>query len=502
MLTTIAIENYRSLRHVVIPLAPLTVITGANGVGKSNLYRALRLLAENARNGAVAALARDGGFTSVRWAGPERVSRAMRTGEAPVQGTRRREPVALRLGFATDTTGYSVEFGLPVPGDRTLFGLDPEIKAEALWFGPVVRAGTLQAERTGPRVRLRDATDEWISLDHRIRPYDSMLSEVADPRSAPEVLALRDRVRGWRFYDHVRTDPDAPARRPQLGTRTPVLAHDASDLAAAVQTVREDGQPAWDRAIERAFPGSLVEVEDRDGWFSLTMRQPGVLRPLAAAELSDGTLRYIALATALLSPRPPEFLVLNEPETSLHPELLGPLAELVHDAAVRSQIVVVSHAHDLVTALAAQGASRIELVKELGETGVAGQGALDEPAWAWPSADARGGQLTARARSHPPAAAATPSTTFAATLATAVRARPSTTSCTVSTPNVENVVNPPHSPESRMSRASALKPPACARPSTAPPIAEPMTLTTSTAHGNGASAPRAAARRAASTETR
>lgn len=385
MLTTVAIENYRSLRHLVLPLAPLTVVTGANGVGKSNLYRALRLLAENARNGAVAALARDGGFTSVRWAGPERVSRGMRSGEVPVQGTRRREPVALRLGFATDTSSYSVEFGLPVSDGRTMFGLDPEIKSEALWFGPVVRAGTLQAQRSGPQVRLRDATDEWISFDHRIRPYDSMLSEVADPRLAPELLSLRDQVRSWRFYDHVRTDPDAPARRPQLGTRTPVLAHDASDLAAAIQTIREDGQPAWERTIDRAFPGARVEVEDHDGWFTVTMRQPGMLRPLAAAELSDGTLRYLALAAALLSPRPPEFLVLNEPETSLHPDLLAPLAELVNDAAERSQVLVVSHARELVTALADRGAARIELLKELGETEIAGQSVLDEPAWTWPA---------------------------------------------------------------------------------------------------------------------
>lgn len=385
MLTTLAIENYRSLRHVILPLDALTVVTGANGTGKSNLYRALRLLAENARNGAVAALARDGGFTSVRWAGPERISREMRTGEVAVQGTRRKEPIGLRLGFATDTTGYSVEFGLPASVGPTMFALDPEIKAEALWFGPVVRAGTLQAERTGPRVRLRDETDEWVSFDHRIRPYDSMLSEVADPRLAPELLALRDRVREWRFYDHVRTDPDAPARRPQLGTRTPVLAHDGSDLAAALQTIREDGQPAWEAAVERAFPGSRVEIQDHEGWFTVAMRQPGVLRPLSATELSDGTLRYLAWVAALLSPRPPEFLVLNEPETSLHPDLVGPLADLIREAATRSQVLVVSHSRELVAALADADARRIELIKEVGETEVAGQGLLDEPAWSWPS---------------------------------------------------------------------------------------------------------------------
>ncbi|WP_435185463.1 AAA family ATPase, partial [Amycolatopsis thermoflava] len=73
MLTTLAVENYRSLRDLVLPLSRLTVVTGVNGTGKSNLYRALRLLADAGRNGAVAALAREGGLPSTLWAGPESV---------------------------------------------------------------------------------------------------------------------------------------------------------------------------------------------------------------------------------------------------------------------------------------------------------------------------------------------------------------------------------------------------------------------------------------------
>ena len=98
MLSTLAIENYRSLRHVVLPLGGLNVVTGANGSGKSNLYRALRLLAESSRNGAVAALAREGGLPSTLWAGPENVSRAMLAGEHRGAGhpPARAAPVARR----------------------------------------------------------------------------------------------------------------------------------------------------------------------------------------------------------------------------------------------------------------------------------------------------------------------------------------------------------------------------------------------------------------------
>lgn len=76
VIATLAVENYRSLRRLVVPLAALTVVTGANGTGKSNLYRALRLLADAARNGAVAALAREGGLPSTLWAGPETIGKA------------------------------------------------------------------------------------------------------------------------------------------------------------------------------------------------------------------------------------------------------------------------------------------------------------------------------------------------------------------------------------------------------------------------------------------
>ncbi|MGO4776720.1 AAA family ATPase, partial [Lysobacter sp. 2RAB21] len=123
MLTTLAIANYRSLRELVVPMARLNLVTGANGSGKSNLYRALRLLAETAQGGVVPALAREGGLQSTLWAGPETISARMKRGEVPIQGGPRNEPVALRLGFAGDEYGYAIDLGLPTPS-RSMFGHD------------------------------------------------------------------------------------------------------------------------------------------------------------------------------------------------------------------------------------------------------------------------------------------------------------------------------------------------------------------------------------------
>ena len=139
-----------------------------------------------------------------------------------------------------------------------------------------------------------------------------------------------------------------------------------------------------DEAVSNAFPGSRAEVIAQGGRFELTLRQPGLQRPLRAAEISDGTLRYLLWVAALLTPRPPGLLVLNEPETSLHPELIGPLAGLIVTASARTQIIVVTHARPLVTALRAGSARVIDLIKEDGRTLLDGQGILDEPPWYWP----------------------------------------------------------------------------------------------------------------------
>ena len=210
-----------------------------------------------------------------------------------------------------------------------------------------------------------------------------MLMQCTDPREAAELLILRERLRGWRFYDHLPTHPAAPARRAQTGTRTPVLASDGSDLAAAIQTIFEIGDDgALTAAIEDAFAGARLEIAAEAGVFELLMVQHGLLRPLRTAELSDGTLRYLMLAAALLTPRPPELMVLNEPETSLHPDLLPPLARLIATASNRSQIVVVTHAATLVERLTQNGARRTTLHKRLGETLTDHE---DAPTWSWPT---------------------------------------------------------------------------------------------------------------------
>jgi predicted ATPase len=388
MLNTLAVSGYRSLRDLVVPLDRLNLVTGANGSGKSNLYRALRLLAEIAQGRIIPTLAREGGLQSTLWAGPERFSRAMLKGEQEVQGGPRKNRVSLRLGFEGDEFSYAVDLGLP-PGLSGAFGRDPEIKRECIWTGRTLRPSAVLVDRRASLVKSRDedAPDGWALVTNGLASFDSMMTHCADPRRTPEMLMLREEMRAWRFYDHFRTDATAPSRLPQIGTHTPILSHDGADLAAALQTIRQIGDTdALDAAVEDAFPGARVEVRYDSGWFEVEMRQHGLLRPLKAAELSDGTLRYLLWVAALLTPRPPGLLVLNEPETSLHPDLLPALGRLIAQTSERAQVIVVSHAPALIDTLQAQPECRsMTLEKQLGQTVLAELVAGRTPSWSWPA---------------------------------------------------------------------------------------------------------------------
>jgi predicted ATPase len=201
------------------------------------------------------------------------------------------------------------------------------------------------------------------------------------------MLTLRESIRAWRFYDQFRTDLDAPARSPQVGTYTPVLCNDGTDIAAAIETIRSFGDgEGLDSTVDDAFPGSRLSVAADSGRFTLMMKQHGLLRLLSAAELSDGTLRYLLWIAALLTTRPPPLMVLNEPETSLHPSLIPALARLIARASGRSQVIVVTHASDLISALSDQAdCHSILLEKTFGETTMVGAKETNCPAWHWPS---------------------------------------------------------------------------------------------------------------------
>src|SRR6185369_931271 len=156
MIQTLAISGYRSLRNLVLPLTGLNLVTGANGTGKSSLYRALRLLGDAALNTVVASLAHEGGLSSTLWAGPETIAKSVRRGEHPVEGTPRQAAVSLKLGFAGDPYGYCIDLGYPPPA-QLAFPLDPAIKRECIWHGAIYRRAAVLVDRNNRVVQIAPA---------------------------------------------------------------------------------------------------------------------------------------------------------------------------------------------------------------------------------------------------------------------------------------------------------------------------------------------------------
>jgi predicted ATPase len=365
----VAVSGYRSLRRIGFPVDDLSVFVGGNGTGKTNLYRALELLQAAARGTLTRDLAAEGGMSSAHWAGRRR------------QG----EPARIRLSatLRDDGTGqvfiYAVEIGLVPQAGAEIYGAafrqEPQIKTERL----SVRTGSRTAvilDRDRSSGFVRDADGRKQSLGRDLLATETALGSALMATGQPEIALVRAAMLAWRFHHAFRTDAESPLRRPCLAVTTPTLASDGSDLAAVFATLAHIRQDTvdLDAAVDGAFPGARLVVPEpaREASFGVTF--PDFYgRIFAAPELSDGTLRFLALAGALLGYRLPPFIALNEPETSLHPDLMDPLARLIARAAERTQVWLVTHSERLAEGVAEHAGARPRIVlKRDGETWIEG----------------------------------------------------------------------------------------------------------------------------------
>lgn len=361
-ITDLTVKGYRSIRDLYLNLRSVNVLVGPNGCGKSNLYRSMYLLHAAASGELARAIAEEGGMPSVIWAGhPE------------LQPRRPGEPIQVKLGVTVGSLQYELILGLPAPGDYHsgdsygYFKRDPRIKEEhVLYTGEGKRQTLLERDRSS--LWLRDSSGKRVSFTWALSPFESVLTQLREPHRFPQLTALREELVGWRFYHHFRTDPESPIRHPQIGVYTPVLAHDGRDLAAALASI--SGSELLHDGIEKGLDGASLEIDsDSNQRFMVCLAVPGIGRAFDARELSDGTLRYLCLLAALLSKRPPSLLALNEPETSLHPDLHEPLARLIAEASKTSQLWITTHSRELADCIEKYtGVAPVELKKTNGAT--------------------------------------------------------------------------------------------------------------------------------------
>lgn len=365
-LSTLTAAGYRSLKSIRLDLGPVGLFVGENGVGKSNLYRALQLIKASAEGTLAREIAREGGMQSALWSGPRRAGQPVR--------------VVLQAGFENDRTAvkssYRVEIGLPPPVSAG-FAFEPHIKEEVL----TVEAGRRPVgmmERRGPAVSARDNDGRRVEHPVRLLNSETALAALGVSGRYPEAGELRELLLGWRFYHGFRTDSDSPVRKPALAVTSPLLDEDGANLAAVFATlvhIRQDTLEL-DRSVADALGGARLEVPVPGEAASFELRMPEfpqrVFRP---EELSDGQIRFLALAGALMSYRLPALVALNEPEASLHPQMLPALADMIANAAERTQVWIVTHSRDLAELVRQRSGARIRTVVRVdGATAIEGEG--------------------------------------------------------------------------------------------------------------------------------
>jgi predicted ATPase len=359
-LTSVSIKGYRSVRGLTLPVEACSVFVGANGVGKTNLYKSLGLLQAAAEGRITRAIAEEGGIESVLWAGARR--RSQRAGLV-LKAHFDELDYGIEIGLSHS---YEVEVGLRAPTEAA-FSIEPLVKAERL-IARQGRRDVVMMERKGPAVTLRGESGAREIHKNAVLPSETALASFRDGARYPELEAVRRHMLDWRLYHDFRTDVASPIRQPCHAITTPTLSPDGHDLAAVLATlfvIRQDVS-AVGAAIDDAFPGARLTAGENGSWCQFAMRFPDMPRPFGAHELSDGTLKYLCLLGALMGYRLPALVALNEPEASLHPSLLPPLARLIGQAAVHARLWVVTHSEELAAAVAKETAQRPRRVLKVG----------------------------------------------------------------------------------------------------------------------------------------
>jgi predicted ATPase len=254
---------------------------------------------------------------------------------------------------------YRVEAGLRPPIDAAGFAFELQVKEEELRMD-AGRLATMM-KRKGPLISVRNGAARMEEYPERALTSETAIALLGNAGHYPEIGTFRRAIDGWCFFHGFRTDRDSPLRSPCLAVTATMLDEDGSNLAAVFATLAHTRQDTvdLDRAVADAFGGARLVVPDPQEFAEFSLVFPDFpQRQFSPRELSDGQMRFLALAGALLSYRRPRFIALNEPETSLHPDMLPALAEMIASASHDSQIWIVTHSEILAAEIEARCGTR------------------------------------------------------------------------------------------------------------------------------------------------
>ncbi len=364
-LRSMTAQNYRSLKSIRMDLEAVNLFVGANGAGKSNLYRSLQLIKAAADGDFSKVIAEEGGIYSVLWSGG--IAR------------HRKAQVQLSAEIVDEESGiiysYSIDTGFRPAQPAAGFSHEAQIKHEEITIDMGGRPHVLM-RRKGAHIAVRDDNGRMSDYPELAMTSETALHMLGDAGRYPEISTLRHVIGQWRFFHGFRSDTGSPLRRPCLAITAPMLDEDGANIAAVLATLAHTRQDTvdLDRAVHDAFEGAVLSIPEPEEYASFGLVAPDFpQRIFQPRELSDGQIRFLALAAALLSYRRPKFIALNEPEASLHPDMIPALAQMIAQASADSQIWVVTHSQELTDAIAQRcGVRAKKVIRQDGATWIEG----------------------------------------------------------------------------------------------------------------------------------
>lgn len=331
--TRLAVKGYRRLRAVDIPLRPINVLIGANGVGKTSILEVLHLLSRAADGKLQATISELGGMASILTADGKTNELVFRS----EMDHRSNEGGALAYAASVrwERLGYVVST------ERLLQYIDFENKV--IFDLPKPHNGF-------------SAGDGGFSANFIHSQQETALAQTAHLPNSPEYFTVQKFSRISPVYHGLDVSPRSAVRTPQTISPAQTPGLNGEDLVSCLYTIREtkkDRFEAIENALRIAFPTfeSLNFPAVAAGRLTLAWRDRNFSRPFDIGELSEGTLRFLWLTTLLQSPGLPEITLIDEPEVSLHPEMLQILTELMREASSRTQLFVATHSDRFISFL-------------------------------------------------------------------------------------------------------------------------------------------------------
>jgi len=325
----LSIHGFRRLHDVCLPLHPLSVMIGANGTGKTSVLDVLSLLAKSAQGKLSDAISDLSGLTSILTCNSAE---------------------ELRLGISmTVPAQESLEYSLVLMPQGVAYVISEEKLSQQRLLKP---PPFLHIDSYGQDIRYFEPDKKGLvrpNWEHR--PLETSLAQV--PKMFREPEEFRNRLSSSTFYHVLNVDPRSPVRLPQPMRPATLPGRNGEDLVSCLFYLREVERSRFE-AIEDALRAAFPRFDRLDfppvaaGTLALTWRETGFSQPFYMHQLSEGTLRFLWLATLLQSPGLTALTLLDEPEVSLHPELLSLLADLLREASKRTQLVVATHSDRLI----------------------------------------------------------------------------------------------------------------------------------------------------------